>query len=104
MINTWETTISKLKERDDELVQEEMKNVDIKEELIAREQIIKGTVLFNEHATRSDFKLVFRSVKPHSDWHRAPSSKYHFEIRCLNPKIKNFNFIFRKTSLLEHRK
>ena len=44
LINTWETTISKLKERDDELVQEEMKNVDIKEELIAREQIIKGTV------------------------------------------------------------
>ena len=44
LINTWETTISKLKERDDELVQEEMKNVDVKEELIAREQIIKGTV------------------------------------------------------------
>ena len=43
LINTWETTISKLKERDDELVQEEMKNVDVKEELIAREQIIKGT-------------------------------------------------------------
>ena len=43
LINTWETTISKLKERDEELVQEEMKNVDIKEELIAREQIIKGT-------------------------------------------------------------
>ena len=74
MINTWETTISKLKERDDELVQEEMKNVDIKEELIAREQIIKGTVLFIEHTTRCDFKLIFRSLKPHFDWLRAPPS------------------------------
>ena len=57
MINTWETTISKLKERDDELVQEEMKNVDIKEELIAREQIIKGTVLFTGHATRFESSI-----------------------------------------------
>ena len=61
MINTWETTISKLKERDDELVQEEMKNVDVKEELIAREQIIKGTVIFTGRAMRLDLKLMLLS-------------------------------------------
>ena len=61
MINTWETTISKLKERDDELVQEEMKNVDIKEELIAREQIIKGTALFTGHAMNVYLKWMLLS-------------------------------------------
>merc|ERR1712062_941680 len=41
LINQWEVTIRKLKERDEELVQEELKNVEVKDELIAREQIIK---------------------------------------------------------------
>ena len=44
LINQWEVTIRKLKERDEELVQEELKNVEVKDELIAREQIIKGTL------------------------------------------------------------
>merc|ERR1712131_107787 len=57
LINTWETTISKLKERDEELVQEEMKNVDIKEELIAREQIIKEKRAFLSTESENNIEL-----------------------------------------------
>jgi UDP-glucose:O-linked fucose beta-1,3-glucosyltransferase len=57
LITTWETTISKLKERDNELVQEEMKNVDIKEELIAREQIIKEKRAFLSTESENNIEL-----------------------------------------------
>ena len=84
MINTWETTISKLKERDDELVQEEMKNVDIKEELIAREQIIKGTASFTGRAMRfhlklmllNDSRILSRQSKPCFDWLRGHVTRF----------------------------
>lgn len=58
-----------MKERDEELVQEEMKNVDIKEELIAREQIIKGSFLpgislaFNSHSPQQ-ITFFFQKNEP----------------------------------------
>jgi len=38
-------------------------------------------------------------VKPHFDWLRAPSSKYHFEIRRLNPKNQKLFFLEKRAFL-----
>ena len=49
--------LKKLKERDEELIQEELKNVNVKEELIAREQIIKEKRAFLTTEAENNIEL-----------------------------------------------
>lgn len=57
LITQWEETIAKLKERDEELIAEELKNVNVKEELIAREQIIKEKRAFLTTEAENNIEL-----------------------------------------------